>query len=401
VGDLARGMHTGIGAASTLNDMVAGLQVREGGLDGGLHGGLATVLALPAIEGATVVVDFQGIARHMQALAYGCAPCNAKGLAKGCGGGHAGKNHGGVMRRLIIALCLMAGPGLAQDDTLLPPDGGLGDVFDYDVDDAVDGVDDTMFAVGAEFVATISTVLKDDKAQSIAVDLAMTRLKVPAPLQAVMKKHLGALLAENVVQNDIAEELAFAFYGMGMTPSNPDVIARLAGEQLLVWGDEWLFAGLSRLSAADQAAGLALHLRLAQAAPAQDCADYLSDVQDYGQTRRMQTQIMATWPAAEAKAALALMRRAILAETSAAEAAPDLTFPEISRAEQAAGLAILAAVDATDDPGRLFAAFGYAEQATAEDICAARVTMLQAVQGMTGPDAALAMRYVMHYGLND
>ncbi len=81
VRDLARGMHAGIGAASTLHDMIAGLQAGQGRLHGGLYGGLAAGLALPAIEAATIIVDFQGKARHMQGLADGCRPCNAKALA--------------------------------------------------------------------------------------------------------------------------------------------------------------------------------------------------------------------------------------------------------------------------------------------------------------------------------
>jgi hypothetical protein len=97
---------------------------------------------------------------------------------------------------------------------------------------------------------------------------------------------------------------------------------------------------------------------------------------------------------------LALLRRTILAELVATDDPPDLTFPEISQAEGAAGGAIMAAIDATDDPARLYAAFGYPEQATPDDICKARLTMLQAVQGMTGPDAAVALRYVASYGLN-
>jgi hypothetical protein len=306
------------------------------------------------------------------------------------------------MRRLILALCLMAGPVLAQDDSLLPPDGGLDGALnglsDDAVDDAMDSIDGSMFEKSAEFTATISAVLRDAKAQMTAVDLAMARMKVPAALQGAMKEHLAALMAETVVQTGIAEDMAFTFYTMGMTPSNPDVIARLAGEQLPVWGEDWIFAGLSDLTVADQTAGLALHLRLAQAAGAQDCADYLSDVQAYSQTRRMQMEIMATWPVAEAKAALSLLRRQMMAAQTEPE---DLSFAELSRVDLAAGTAIMQAVDATDDPARLYAAVGYPEQAAPEDICAARLTMLQAVQGMTGPDAALSLRYVTMYGLND
>ena len=81
VGDLTRSMHAGISAASALDNMIAGLQAGQCGLDGGLHGGLATGLALPAVKRPAVIVDFQGIARHMQGLADGCRPCNAKALA--------------------------------------------------------------------------------------------------------------------------------------------------------------------------------------------------------------------------------------------------------------------------------------------------------------------------------
>lgn len=77
MGDLACGMHAGVGAACALDDMRAGLQAGKGGLDGSLHGGLAAGLALPAVERATVVVDFQGIARHATGLAQGGVCCNA------------------------------------------------------------------------------------------------------------------------------------------------------------------------------------------------------------------------------------------------------------------------------------------------------------------------------------
>lgn len=396
VGDLAGSMDAGVSTTSTLHNMIAGLQFAKSGLDGGLHGGLAAGLALPAVERATVIVDFQGIAWHSMALAYECVSCNAKALALARATRHVGPNDGGVMRRLILALCLMAGSVMAQEESVLPPDGGLDDVLNG----AVNGVSEPTPAINADFVATISTALQEAKGQAAAVDLAMGRLKVPETLQVAMREHLGALMAENAVQGDIAMDLALAFDSMGMTPSNPDVIARLAGEQLLIWGDDWLFAGLSRMSAADQAEGLAWHLRIAQAASAQECADYLTDVQDVMQTRHMQMRIMATWPVAEATAGLALLRRTILAEIAATDDPPDLTFPEISQAEGAAGLAIMAAIDATEDPARLYAAFGYPEQATPDDICKARLTMLQAVQGMTGPDAAVALRYVASYGLN-
>jgi hypothetical protein len=215
-----------------------------------------------------------------------------------------------------------------------------------------------------------------------------------------MREHLVALLAETVVQEDMAKELALAFDSFGMTPSNPDVITRLAGDQLLLWGEYWLFAGLAELPLPDQKAGLALHLRLAQAASKQDCADYLSDTQDYGRTWQMRMDIMAGWPEPEVRAGLALMRRAMLADAKGA-AAMDLSYAELSEVDLAAGKAITVAFDATNDAARLWAAFGYADQATPEDICTARLTILQAVQGMTGPEGALAQRYVMLYGLNE
>ena len=389
VGDLTRCMDAGIGAACTLHDMIAGLQVREGGLNGGLDGRLATGLALPAMEWPAVIVDFQGITRHMQALAYGCAPCNAKALAKGRGARHAGAKGRGVMRWTMLILCLLASPVRAQDDNTLPP-----------MDDTADTVDPSLIAQDAEFVKTISTVLQDAKAQKVAVDLALTRLKAPDALRAVMAEHFTAILGDVVLRTDIATTLTIAFATMGMTPSNPDVIARLAGEQLVSWGEQWGLEGLARLPAADQAAGLALRLRLAAAAPPQDCADYLSDMQEPAAARRMQIQVMMTWAAADVRGALALMRKAVVTELSATEAAPALTFAQMSQVEQAAGVAIMAAIDATDDPARLYAAFGYPEQATAEDICAVRLTMLQAVQAMTGPEAAMALRYVSAYGLN-
>jgi hypothetical protein len=78
VRNLTRGMHACIGAASALNGMIAGLQFAKGSLHSGLHGGLAAGLALPAIEGATMIVDCQGITRHMQGLADGAWPCNGQ-----------------------------------------------------------------------------------------------------------------------------------------------------------------------------------------------------------------------------------------------------------------------------------------------------------------------------------
>jgi hypothetical protein len=301
-----------------------------------------------------------------------------------------GKKEDGIMQRIVLALWLLAGPAFAQvdptDPTLLPDDAIAAEAADTAADTAA--------------AQAVAQVLATPAAQKTAIDLAMTRLKVPAGLQGVMAGHFAALLAEPKVMAPFAQELSDTFISMGVTPSNPDVIARMAGEQLPGWGEDAVLPGMSRLDADAQGRAIALRIRLAKAAGGQDCADYLSGVQGASQTRAMEMQMMVTWPAQEAESALALMRRAMVAQLAEAAGATDLTPVELSSAQEAAGRAIMAAVDATDDPARLYAAFGYPEQATAEDICTAHLTMLQAVQAMPGAEGALALRYLADFGLN-
>ena len=63
-GDLSGGMHARIGAACRGDGVGARLQLGKGRLYRALNRGQPLRLALPAREGATVVFDFQGIARH-------------------------------------------------------------------------------------------------------------------------------------------------------------------------------------------------------------------------------------------------------------------------------------------------------------------------------------------------
>jgi hypothetical protein len=294
------------------------------------------------------------------------------------------------MHRIILALYLLAGPCFAQvdanDPTLLPDD--------TIASEAVDA------AVEAAAIEAVAQVLATPAAQKTAVDLAMTRLKVPDVLRAVVAENLTAILADAKLRTPFAQDLSDMFTSMGVTPSNPDVIARIAGEQLPGWGEDSVLPGVARLPATEQGQSVALRIRLAKAATAQDCADYLSGVQGAAQTQAMQMQIMATWPEGEVRAALALQRSAMVAQLTEASGAADLTPAELSQVHAAAGQAIAAAVEATDDPDGLYAAFGYPEQATPQDICTAHLTMLQAVQGMTGQDGVLAMRYLAAFGLN-
>ena len=69
VGKLASGMHACIGATGGGDGVGARFKLGKRGLDGGLNRGLVAGLALPAVERAAVVVDFQGIARHSGCLA--------------------------------------------------------------------------------------------------------------------------------------------------------------------------------------------------------------------------------------------------------------------------------------------------------------------------------------------
>jgi hypothetical protein len=296
----------------------------------------------------------------------------------------------GVMHRFIFVLFLLASPCFAQvdatDPTLLPDDAIAAEAGDAAAEVAA-----------AEAVAK---VLATPAAQKTAVDLAMTRAKVPEALRAVMMDHFTALLAEPKLLTPFAQDLSYTFTSMGVTPSNPDVIARMAGEQLPGWGEDAVMPGLARLTAAEQGKAIALRITLAKAATAQDCADYLSGAQNAAQTRAMQMQIMATWPQDEVRAAMGLWRAAIAAQLSDTPGAADLTPVELTQVHDAAGRAIMAAMDATDDPARLYAAFGYPEQAVPADICAAHLTMLQAVQAMPGAQGALALRYLADFGLN-
>jgi len=63
MGDLAGGMDAGIGAPRGSDGVGAGIEVRERGFEGALHGGKPG-LALPAGEGGAVIFDAEGVAGH-------------------------------------------------------------------------------------------------------------------------------------------------------------------------------------------------------------------------------------------------------------------------------------------------------------------------------------------------
>lgn len=290
----------------------------------------------------------------------------------------------------LLALWLLAAPAMAQvsaDDPALTPDATIA------AEAAAHG------SVAADSAA-VRAVLADPATRATAVDLALLRMAPDAVIKPHLAEHLTALLADGAVQDDVAVAIAGMFGDMGVTPSNRQVIARMVGEHLAGWGEDDLLLGMARLPAAEQRANLALRVRFAAGASPLDCAEYLSGAHSAAQTRAMQWQVMAAWRPEDIGAAFALGRAAIIADLAADDAGPDLTFAELSQAEQAAGQAIMQALDATGDAAGLFAAFGYPEQATAGDICTSRLTMLQAVLGMTGPDAGLTVRYVTLYGLN-
>jgi hypothetical protein len=291
------------------------------------------------------------------------------------------------MRGFMMAICLLASPVLAQEEATVP------------LDDALTEAETALTAL--QGAATIRAALQDPVGQKAAIDLALTRLKVPDALRPVLAAHFKALLADPFVIAQFAQSVGETFTSMGVTPSNPDVIARMAGEQLPGWGNDWVMLGVARLDAAQQAQAIALRIRLAKEASPQDCADEMAMPAGLTQPGAAQMRVMATWPVADVQAATALWRAAMVAQLSDAPAVTDALTPEQrSQVYEAASRAIVTAMDAAPDADKLYAAFGYPEQAVPEDICAAHLTMLQAVQGMTGPEAALALRYVTDFGLN-
>ncbi len=294
------------------------------------------------------------------------------------------------MHRFILAFCLLASPCLAQvdanDPTLLP--------------DETIAAEATDAATGDAAAKAVAQVLATPAAQKTAIDLAMTRLKVPEALRAVMAEHLAAMLAEPTMAAEFTQAMAETFTRMGITPSNPDVIARMAGEQLAGWGDDLASLGMQRLSADEKRRVLALRLQIVANSSADDCAGFLTGTRSAGQNRAMFIATMASWPADQARAAFALSRRAILAELRGRPVQVPLTEDEYAHVTDVAGTAIAGAF--TDNPRAdvLLAAFGYPEQAEAADICAAHRTMLQALQNVTGRDGVLIARYLIENGLN-
>ena len=83
MGDLTRGMDTGIGAACGGDRMQPRLQLAECRFNCGLHRGLACGLTLPALERAAVIVDFQGVAWHLAGLTQAWRKCNCPCLWAG------------------------------------------------------------------------------------------------------------------------------------------------------------------------------------------------------------------------------------------------------------------------------------------------------------------------------
>jgi hypothetical protein len=246
-----------------------------------------------------------------------------------------------------------------------------------------------------EIVAKVRAVLEDPAAREIILGAAVTRTAPPTAVVDPFKGYIAALLDQGVVRDRLANDIAQAFVDFGLSPDNPQVVARIAAEQFAVLGGNEQWLGLPRLPVAQQRAHLADMLRISETLAADQCAPYLEGALEAGLILPLELTAMAGWPRPEVEAALIRQAGAVVAELQDNPPFVDLSSPELDQAAQIAGERLLAAIDALPNGTDLLRAYGDALNARPGDRCAVHQTMLRTALAIEGADGDLVVRYLV------
>lgn len=245
-----------------------------------------------------------------------------------------------------------------------------------------------------EVVAKVRAALEDPAGRAAILTAAIARAAPPAAVVEAYEGYLEALLDQGAVLDRLAQEIALSFADFGVSPDNPEVIARLAAEQFLTLGQDQVWLGLPRLPLAQQRAQLAAMLRVSETLPADQCAAYLDGAMDPAQAEMLELGAMADWSQAEVETALIRRAGAIVAELQDNPPRAELSAIERDQGQRIAGERLLAAIDARPDAAALLRAYGDPANAAPGDLCPVHQTILQTVLAIEGADGDLVVRFV-------
>jgi hypothetical protein len=261
-----------------------------------------------------------------------------------------------------------------------------------------DGMDDFDLGPPPELVAQIRAMLDDAALRDDALAQARDRVTAPEPVIEPFVGFLTALFDQTAVRDALAVEVARPFDDFGMSPDNPEIVARMTAEQLVGWGAEEALFGMARLPVAEQRGFLADTLRVADTLEPAECAAYLDDVMDGAQIRQTEITAMAAWSAAEIETALIRNAAAIVAEVQDNPALRDLSPTDFDAAQKMAGERMIAAIEAAENAEALLLAYGNPDGADPADVCAVHKSNLRVVLDTEGPDGDLLVRYLVSFG---
>jgi hypothetical protein len=276
--------------------------------------------------------------------------------------------------------------------------------------DSYDGSSDFDMGPPPELVAQIRALLEDPALRTDILTQAVGKVALPdiapdaapdtAPdtLRDAFTGFLTALFDQPAVRDALASTVAAPFADFGMSPDNPGVVVRMTAEQLAVFGQDQVTAGMARLPPDAQRAALGDALRIAEPLPADQCGPFLRGEMDAGQARQIALTAMATWTPAEVEATLIRQAAAIVAEVQDNPPRQSLSSGDLDRATELTGRALLAALDALPNGADLIAAYGDPYAADAADLCQVQTIILRTALETPGADGDLMVRTIIQDG---
>ncbi len=276
------------------------------------------------------------------------------------------------------------------DDDKIADNGPYTDSYDdsYDLDPGLP----------PELIAQIRALLDDTATRDTVLAQATDRLAATGALRDAFAGYLTALFDQPALRDRLAADIAQPFADFGMSPDNPQVVARMTAEQLSTFGADLAQSGIARLPADAQRGYLTDALRIAETLPPDQCAPYLRAELDPATARAAELAAMAAWTPAEVEAALIRQAAAIVAEVQDAPPRAQLAPGHRDRGQQLVGDALFATLDALPNGADLIAAYGDPVNADPADLCAVQTLILRSALETEGPDGDLIRSTVMEQG---
>jgi hypothetical protein len=261
-----------------------------------------------------------------------------------------------------------------------------------------DGYDDFALAPPAELVAQVRSLLDDPAAREAALAGVASRAASPAQVAEAFQGFVAAMYDEATLRDQMAMDIAQTFVEVGLTPEDPAIIGRVAGEYLSAFGQAEARQGVLRLPAPEIRSYVADMARVADTMLPEQCGPYLAGLMDGTQARRLTLAAMATWSAPEVEAALIREAAGIVAHLQDNPPLVPLPGEDAVRVRAQLGETAVTAIFETENPDALLSAYGDPDAAPAADLCDVHRIIVQAALEDATPDADLALRYLLEYG---